>query len=65
MFVGNDIRNWIMAEALKYSQNHKLPIHFVIGDNSLSVCTDTKSLEMKKISFQKKIVSMFLIINMN
>jgi len=45
----------IMAEALKYSQNHKLPIHFIVEDNSLSVCTDTKKVwKMKKITFQKR-----------
>ena len=44
----------IMAEVVKYSKNHKLPIHFVVEDNSLSVCTDTKKTwKMKKISFQK------------
>ncbi len=32
----------IVHECIKYSQNHKLPIHFIIEDNSLSVCTDTK-----------------------
>ena len=45
----------IMAEALKYSKNHKLPIHFIIEDNNLSVCTDTKKVwKMRKITFQKK-----------
>jgi hypothetical protein len=29
-------------ECIKYSQNHELPIHFIIEDNAQSVCTDTK-----------------------
>jgi TPP-dependent pyruvate/acetoin dehydrogenase alpha subunit len=29
-------------EAIKYSINHGLPIHFVIEDNGKSVCTDTR-----------------------
>ena len=29
-------------ECIKYSRNHKLPIHFIIEDNGKSVCTDTK-----------------------
>ena len=32
----------IFHECLKFSKNFKLPIHFIIEDNSLSVCTDTK-----------------------
>ena len=34
----------IMSETLKYAKNHKLPIHFIIEDNELSVCTDTKKV---------------------
>lgn len=33
----------MMHECLKYSKNHELPIHFIIEDNSKSVCTDTKA----------------------
>ena len=29
-------------ECIKYSRNHKLPIHFIIEDNGKSVCTDTR-----------------------
>lgn len=29
-------------ECIKYSRNHKLPIHFIIEDNNKSVCTDTR-----------------------
>jgi pyruvate dehydrogenase E1 component alpha subunit len=31
-----------MHECVKYSINHKLPIHFVVEDNGKSVCTDTR-----------------------
>ncbi len=43
----------IVHESIKYSQNHELPIHFIIEDNSLSVCTDTKkSWGLKKLSYE-------------
>ncbi|MEP6663127.1 MAG: thiamine pyrophosphate-dependent enzyme [Verrucomicrobiota bacterium] len=32
----------IAHEAIKYSLNHQLPIHFIIEDNGKSVCTDTR-----------------------
>lgn len=32
----------IAHEAIKYSRNHGLPIHFVVEDNAKSVCTDTR-----------------------
>jgi len=32
----------IAHECIKYSQNHDLPVHWVIEDNSKSVCTDTR-----------------------
>ena len=32
----------IAHECIKYSRNHQLPIHFIIEDNSKSVCTDTR-----------------------
>jgi TPP-dependent pyruvate/acetoin dehydrogenase alpha subunit len=42
-FMGDMTSETGMAhECIKYSQNHELPIHFVIEDNSKSVCTDTK-----------------------
>ena len=45
----------IMHECLKFSKNKKLPIHFIIEDNSKSVCTDTrKTWSMKKLSFEGK-----------
>ena len=33
----------IAHECIKYSRNHKLPIHFIIEDNGKSVCTDTRA----------------------
>ena len=45
----------IMHECLKFSKNNNLPIHFIVEDNSKSVCTDTrKAWSMKKLSFQGK-----------
>tara|TARA_R110000851_G_scaffold26881_2_gene75803 strand:+ start:1474 stop:2085 length:612 start_codon:yes stop_codon:yes gene_type:complete len=32
----------VAHECIKYSRNHKLPIHFVVEDNGKSVCTDTR-----------------------
>ena len=32
----------VAHECIKYSRNHKLPIHFIIEDNGKSVCTDTR-----------------------
>jgi len=29
-------------ESIKYSINHKLPIHFIIENNEKSVCTGTR-----------------------
>ena len=44
----------IAHECIKYSMNKKLPIHFIIEDNSKSVCTDTrKAWSMKKLTYQK------------
>lgn len=44
----------IAHEAIKYSTNHNLPIRFIIEDNDLSVCTDTKKVwALKKSSFAK------------
>ncbi len=43
----------IAHECIKYSRNFDLPIHFVIEDNSLSVCTDTrKTWQQKNLSFE-------------
>ena len=55
-FVGDmTAESGIMHECLKYSINNKLPIHFIVEDNSLSVCSDTKKVwGMKKSSFKSK-----------
>lgn len=34
----------IAHESIKYSRNHRLPIHFVVEDNARSVCTDTREV---------------------
>ncbi len=51
----------IVHECIKYSINYNLPIIFVIEDNNLSVCTDTrKTWKQKKLSYEgiknKKII---------
>ncbi len=44
----------IAHETIKYSINKKLPIHFIIEDNSKSVCTDTrKTWSLKNLTFEK------------
>ena len=44
----------IAHENIKYSTNKKLPIHFIIEDNSKSVCTNTKKVwSLKKLTYQK------------
>jgi TPP-dependent pyruvate/acetoin dehydrogenase alpha subunit len=43
-FIGDMTSETGMAhECIKYSENHQLPIHFVIEDNGKSVCTDTRA----------------------
>lgn len=56
VFVGDmTAETGIMHESLKYSINHNLPIHFIIEDNGLSVCTETNKVwGNKKNSFYKK-----------
>jgi pyruvate dehydrogenase E1 component alpha subunit len=34
----------IAHESIKYSRNHRLPIHFIIEDNEKSVCTVTREV---------------------
>ncbi len=34
----------IAHESIKYSRNHRLPIHFIVEDNGKSVCTDTREV---------------------
>ena len=33
----------IAHESIKYSRNHRLPIRFIVEDNAVSVCTDTRA----------------------
>lgn len=43
----------IAHESLKYSRNHRLPIHFVVEDNGKSVCTDTREVwNQPRLSFE-------------
>ena len=43
----------ISHECIKYAKNHRLPIRFIIEDNNLSVCTDTrKTWKMSKLSYE-------------
>lgn len=43
----------IAHESLKYSRNHRLPIHFVVEDNGKSVCTDTREAwNQPRLSFE-------------
>lgn len=44
----------IMMECYKYAVNYDLPIHFIIEDNGMSVCTDTrKTWNVESLSFEK------------
>ena len=43
----------IAYECIKYSRQHKLPIHFIVEDNGKSVCTDTKATwKMDVLSYE-------------
>jgi pyruvate dehydrogenase E1 component alpha subunit len=45
----------IMHESLKYAMNFNLPIRFIIEDNNLSVCTNTRKVwNIKKLTNNKK-----------
>ncbi len=44
----------IAHESIKYSRNHRLPIHFVVEDNGKSVCTDTREVwNQRRLSFEE------------
>ncbi|WP_204105262.1 MULTISPECIES: thiamine pyrophosphate-dependent enzyme [Spirulina sp. CCY15215] len=44
----------IAYESIKYSRNHKLPIHFIVEDNEKSVCTDTREVwNQPRLSFEE------------
>jgi pyruvate dehydrogenase E1 component alpha subunit len=34
----------VAHECVKYSQNHELPVHWIVEDNGKSVCTDTREV---------------------
>ena len=43
----------IAHESIKYSRNHRLPIHFIVEDNEKSVCTDTREAwRQPRLSFE-------------
>ena len=45
----------IAHECIKFSTNHNLPIKFIIEDNNLSVCSDTRKVwKIKKLTYEKK-----------
>lgn len=51
----------IMMESYKYAKNYNLPIHFIIEDNNLSVCTNTrKTWRSKKLFFEKSLDKKFV-----
>ena len=55
-FVGDmTAETGIMQETLKYAINFNLPIHFIIEDNNLSVCTNTRKVwKAKTLIFENK-----------
>ena len=43
----------IAHECIKYAENHKLPIRFIVEDNEKSVCTDTREAwGQKKLTYE-------------
>ena len=45
----------IVHECIKYSRNLNLPIHFIIEDNEMSVCTNTRNnWKQNKLSYEGK-----------
>ena len=49
----------IAHECIKYSQQHQLPIHFIVEDNGKSVCTDTRSTwQMDVLTYEKSVDQM-------
>ena len=44
----------VAHECIKYSRNHGLPIHFIVEDNTKSVCTDTREAwNMKSLTHEE------------
>tara|TARA_B110000967_G_C18831943_1_gene534542 strand:- start:960 stop:1568 length:609 start_codon:yes stop_codon:yes gene_type:complete len=54
IFIGDmSSETGIAHECIKFSINKKLPIHFIVEDNSKSVCTDTrKAWSMQKLTYE-------------
>ena len=49
----------IAHECIKYSLQHKLPIHFIVEDNGKSVCTDTKATwQMDVLTYENSVDQM-------
>ena len=49
----------IAHECIKYSRQHKLPIHFIVEDNGKSVCTDTKATwQMDVLTYENSVDQM-------
>jgi len=45
----------IAHESIKYSRNHRLPIHFIVEDNEKSVGTDTREVwNQPRLSFEDR-----------
>jgi len=45
----------IAHECIKYSRNNELPIKFIVEDNNLSVCTDTRQVwNCEKLSYEEQ-----------
>jgi len=56
----------IAHETIKYSINKKLPIHFIVEDNSKSVCTDTRNAwSLKKLTYENFASKYILFISTN
>lgn len=56
-FIGDmTMETGVFAEAQKYSQNHSLPLNFVLEDNGKSVTSDTKSCWGVKMSPPKGVI---------
>lgn len=54
-FVGDmTSESGMMYECYKFAKNFNLPIHFIIEDNEISVCSPTKKVwGLKKLTFKK------------
>jgi TPP-dependent pyruvate/acetoin dehydrogenase alpha subunit len=50
----------IAHESMKYARNHDLPVRFIIEDNGLSVCTDTREVWNQPVLTHEAIHSPYL-----